>query len=600
MAHGSDASMSLQFSRDLPLPETLRIGKDGFSLPIELVTSTQAILARKRSGKSYTASVEAEELLRHKRQIATIDPTGAWWGLRSSAAGDGPGYPVVVFGGDHADVPLEPHAGRMLAQALVEHSFSAIFDVGSMVTEDQIRFTSDFTRELLRINRSALHLFIDEADTFAPQMVESKEQRLCLGAVSRLVKQGGIRGLGVTMISQRPADINKKVLSQVDVLTVLRMSHPLDITAATDWIKSEVSPTFAREVGGGLPSLPVGTAFVCSASLGIGERVEIRPRQTFNSGATPAPGENRQQPKVLAPIDIERLGHKIASSARHALENSPEFLRKRIVELEAAERNAGKVDSSQQLAELRAEIDRLRPLAQQAAALSVRLQEADQSKLEILAGLQSLIGRLEARPLAVSEVLPAKVNVPAGVQSLSMTSSLIQTDSVPNRSGEVVHTPLNQRTRSFSSAGWRRILIALAQKNSLSTRQIGLRAGLSSRSGTFATYLSKLRQNGYIIGSSESISITPAGLSALGSFDPLPCGPELLRYWEQELGEGSGASRILQVLYDAHPQQLSQEELGEKTKLSSRSGTFATYLSKLRTLQLIVGSRELTISNDLL
>ncbi len=55
----------------------LRIGKDGFTLPIELVTSTQAILARKRSGKSYTASVQAEELLRHKQEIATIDPTGA-------------------------------------------------------------------------------------------------------------------------------------------------------------------------------------------------------------------------------------------------------------------------------------------------------------------------------------------------------------------------------------------------------------------------------------------------------------------------------------------------------------------------------------------
>ncbi len=56
----------------------LRIGKDGFALPLELVTSTQAILARKRSGKSYTASVEAEELLEAKQQIAVIDPTGAW------------------------------------------------------------------------------------------------------------------------------------------------------------------------------------------------------------------------------------------------------------------------------------------------------------------------------------------------------------------------------------------------------------------------------------------------------------------------------------------------------------------------------------------
>ncbi len=152
----------------------LRIGKDGFGLPIELVTSTQAILARKRRGKSYTASVQAEELLRHKQQIAAIDPTGAWWGLRSSATGDGPGFPVVVFGGDHGDVPLEPHAERMLARALVEHGFSAIFDVGLMLTDDQIRFTSDFTSELLRINRTALHLYVDEADTFVPKWWRAK------------------------------------------------------------------------------------------------------------------------------------------------------------------------------------------------------------------------------------------------------------------------------------------------------------------------------------------------------------------------------------------------------------------------------------------
>jgi hypothetical protein len=77
----------------------LHIGKEGFSLPLDLVTSTQAILARKGSGRSYLASVEAEELLGCRQQIVAIDPTGAWWGLRSSANGDGPGYQVVVIGG---------------------------------------------------------------------------------------------------------------------------------------------------------------------------------------------------------------------------------------------------------------------------------------------------------------------------------------------------------------------------------------------------------------------------------------------------------------------------------------------------------------------
>ncbi len=374
----------------------LKIGKAGFSLPIELVTSTQAILARKRSGKSYTASVQAEELLSAKQQIAAINPTGAWWGLRSSASGDGAGFPVVVFGGDHADVPLEPHAGRMLAHALVEHGFSAIFDVGLMLTDDQIRFTSDFASELLRINRTALHLYIDEADTFAPQMVESRLQKLCLGTVSRLVKQGGVRGVGVTMITQRPADINKKVLSQVDILTVLRMSHPLDIASATGWIRSEVSAEFAREVGEALPSLPVGTAFVCSASLGIGERIEVRARRTFNSGATPAPGELKVEPKVLATVDVQKLGREIAESAKRTQETSPEFLQRRIAELERSAKGGSGEEAATQLAALQAEIDRLTSLAEATAGLTERLRTSEGKYSELVSRLRSLAESADA------------------------------------------------------------------------------------------------------------------------------------------------------------------------------------------------------------
>ena len=108
-------------------------------------------------------------MLEQKQQVAVIDPTGAWWGLRSSADGEGPGYPVAVFGGDHGDAPLESHAGAALARALVEHGFSAVFDVGSMVVEDQLRFVADFAAELLKENRLAVHIFLDEADTFVAQ-----------------------------------------------------------------------------------------------------------------------------------------------------------------------------------------------------------------------------------------------------------------------------------------------------------------------------------------------------------------------------------------------------------------------------------------------
>lgn len=102
---------------------------DTLSLPLEFVTSTQAILAKKRVGKSYTASVQAEELLKLGQQICAIDPTGAWSGLKSSADGKHPGFPIVVFGGERGDVPLEETAGEIIATSLVEQRFSAILDV---------------------------------------------------------------------------------------------------------------------------------------------------------------------------------------------------------------------------------------------------------------------------------------------------------------------------------------------------------------------------------------------------------------------------------------------------------------------------------------
>ena len=548
----------------------LQIGKNGFSLPIELVTSTQAILARKRSGKSYTASVQAEELLRHKQQIAAIDPTGAWWGLRSSASGEGPGFPVVVFGGDHADVPLEPHAGRMLARALVEHGFSAIFDVGLMLTDDQIRFTSDFASELLRINRTALHLYIDEADTFAPQMVESRLQKLCLGTVSRLVKQGGIRGVGVTMISQRPADINKKVLSQVDILTVLRMSHPLDIAAATDWIKSEVSPEFAREVGDALPSLPVGTAFVCSASLGIGQRVDIRERETFNSGATPAPGERKVEPKVLATVDIERLGREIAESAKRTLETSPEFLQKRIAELERAGKGNGRVDAGPELAELRAEIGRLKPVAERVGKLVVDLRRAEGLNREITSTLRSLVTRLE------NEASPNFEE--------SMVEPAIQQTRA--RVAVVEPEPIRPPTSDGLSTSEQKVLDALASLEAVgvetpSKTQLAAFAGYSNpKSGGFAGPAAALVRKGLIDSSGGKAGLTILGRDAANQPSRPATSKELQERIFSLLGEGE--RKLLVLLIASYPETFSRVELARQGGYSNaKSGGFAAPLARL-------------------
>ena len=89
---------------------TIRLAR-GLDLPDDAVTETFAILAIRGVGKTYTAKKFAEEILRAGYQAVIVDPVGVWWGLRSSADGSDAGLPIVVFGGDHADVPLEANAG---------------------------------------------------------------------------------------------------------------------------------------------------------------------------------------------------------------------------------------------------------------------------------------------------------------------------------------------------------------------------------------------------------------------------------------------------------------------------------------------------------
>ena len=102
---------------------------DDFHLPLEAVTETFAILAKRGSGKTYTAAVLVEEMLKAGQTVVVTDPVGVWWGLRSSSDGTGPGLPIVILGGDHADAPLSPEAGAAAADLAAEERLSLVLDL---------------------------------------------------------------------------------------------------------------------------------------------------------------------------------------------------------------------------------------------------------------------------------------------------------------------------------------------------------------------------------------------------------------------------------------------------------------------------------------
>jgi uncharacterized protein len=312
----------------------LKIAK-GLELPLDAVTKSFGILAQRRKGKTYTASVMAEEMVAAKQPWVALDPTSAWWGLRSSADGSKAGLPVVIIGGEHGDVPLERGAGQVIADLVVDEPGWYVLDLGHLDSKAAEReFVTAFAERFYRRKGKSsdpVHLFVDEADMFVPQRSPSGDQRM-LGAFEAIVRRGGIRGIGTTLISQRAAVVNKNVLEQIDVLITLRVVGPNDQKAVETYVKAQGSDEERAELMGSLASLKLGEAWVWEpgAEPPLFERVQIRNRRTFNSSATPKSGERKSEPRKLADVDLEALRGKISATIERAKAEDPKELRKQL------------------------------------------------------------------------------------------------------------------------------------------------------------------------------------------------------------------------------------------------------------------------------
>ena len=147
-------------------------------------------------------------------------------------------------------------------------------------------------------------------------------------------------------------------------------------------------------------------------------------------------------------------------------------------------------------------------------------------------------------------------------------------------------------------SGERRILTALAQSGGRAAkRKVAMLAAYSPNGGGFNNLLSALRGKGWIEGSGE-LAITAAGRAGLGAYDPLPTGKALHEHWLANCG-GRCERAILAELISVHPRPLNKDALASRTGYVANAGGFNNALSRLRTLELIEGKRELRASKEL-
>ncbi len=274
-------------------------------IPLSAATKSFAILAKRGAGKTYTAGVLAEEFSKNNIPFVVFDPIDVWWGLRLDKTGKNRGLPVVVFGLEHADIPLTRDMGREIARAVVNENISCVISTFGMPKVAMRHLIAEFAEELLNINNTPRHVFIEEAHEFVPQRVQGAGAK-CFSAVEALVTMGRNRGIGVTLINQRAATVNKDVLTQLDTLIALRSVGPQDRKALQDWVEYHTAEGDFDKFMESLPSLPNGEAWIWSPEfMGIFERVKIRTRETFHPDREKL-GDKFVMPK-LDSIDIEQF-----------------------------------------------------------------------------------------------------------------------------------------------------------------------------------------------------------------------------------------------------------------------------------------------------
>jgi len=555
----------------------LRISPD-LALPIDAVTETFAILAVKRAGKSNAAVVMAEEMYDAGVPWVAVDPKGDWWGVRAAGDGQAPGLAVLVFGGLHGDVPLEPSAGRLVADLIAEKRITCVLDVSEMSKADQRRFLTDFADRLYRRNTEPLHVFCEEADEYIPQRVMGESAKL-VGAFETLVKRGGFRGIGVTLITQRSASLNKDVLTQAGTLIAMRTPSPQDRKAVLAWIDYHAA---SKDVIDELPTLDAGQAWVFSPQwLQTLVRIRFRRRRTFDSGATPKVGGKPRPPARLADVDLAAIKEQMAETIERAKADDPKALRARIRDLERqlAEKPAATVERVDVPVITEQDREDVRLHLQNAIVVANKLTE-------IVDRWSALLGDTTPTMQAASTRVEA---VQRGSSAPRRPRSSPGESTTPGAADGGKTRQGRAETRPDAPAGLgraeRAILTAIVQRPDSPPAVIGFLAQYSPKSSSFSNALGRLRSLG-LVAPGQPLRPLDGAESALGGVDPLPGGDELRRFWLSRLGKAEAA--LLDVLIEAWPRALTKDELSSATGYSATSSSFSNALGRLRSLLLCV------------
>ena len=119
-------------------------------------------------------------------------------------------------------------------------------------------------------------MVVEEAHNYCPQGTAVLSSK----SLATIASEGRKFGLGLMVISQRPAKIDKNVLSQCGTQIILKVTNPNDVKAIAQSIEG-----LTNGMTDDIQTMPIGMAMIVGAGIESPLLVEVRPRESRHGGA---------------------------------------------------------------------------------------------------------------------------------------------------------------------------------------------------------------------------------------------------------------------------------------------------------------------------
>lgn len=560
---------------------------DGCNINIQKLIATRMLVnANSGGGKSYALRKFLEESSGQVQQII-LDLEGEFISLREKGE-----YLII---GNEGDIPISIRTAEILSRKLMETKMSAVIDLSELKKAERILFVKRFLENLMELPKSLyspLIVVVDEAHLFCPEGKSGKAEST--PAVIDLMTRGRKRGYCGVLATQRIAKLNKDAMAECNNYLIGRTGLDIDMKRAGDILGF----TSKKQIAG-LRMLRAGEFFVFGSAfehdgikeIKIGKVKTTHPDRTRGITLETTPPTSERIKKILATIgDLPKEAEEELRTTSE-MKNKIRELKTKLTILEKSKPKP-KIDEGTIQARLESQASQSYNLGLKEGA---EKESQYQSQIRILEKKILDIGRIlgqEVKPIKIPEI---KMNIPQtkplGVSPPAFNRSEqdnLGTVNGEDKTGDSYSKPL--RAGAMKILGW----LGGAYPNTLTKQRIATLSGFSVKGGTFNTYISELKRNNWVVGSDKLIA-TEEGLRNSNPKE-IPSGEELLRLWKGRFRAGAG--KILQLLFESYPNEVSKEDIGYSTGFEPTGGTFNTYISELKRNGLIEVNGRVRISDE--